>query len=77
MTIRNIMNTKDKVQEIVQRYGWIIPNRSRENCYTFAALIKKRYSLSNPIVFKDFNFIRNHPELYWENNQGRIKIIKI
>jgi hypothetical protein len=71
------MNTKEKIRVIMQRYSHIIPNNKRINCYDFANELKKHYSLNNPIVNRNFNFIRDCVDIYWEKSNNKIKVIKI
>ena len=71
------MISRYEIWRITHRYEHLIPEGRRLTNYQFADLIKSNYLLGNPIVFKQFNIIRELNELYWENRDGEIKIIKI
>ena len=71
------MNTKQQIARIINRYGYLLPEGERVTNYQFADLLKKHFSINNPIVFKEWNWIRDNIELYWENHNNRIKVIKI
>jgi len=56
-----------------KQFSHLIRMGKRLSNYDFAQLIKKHYLLSNPIINKVFNEIRNASDLYFETN----KIVRI
>ena len=74
MAIRNKTYLRKRIDLILERYSYLLPEGIKIKYYTFIELIEKAFSLNNPIVKQDINFIFENYDLTWEKSGDKVNI---
>jgi hypothetical protein len=67
----------EKLQNIVNLYGYVLPANKYVTCWRFAELIQENFSLTNPVTRRAVGFIESHIDLYYKRIRNYYKVTKI
>ena len=68
---------RSRCASIAQRYGRFLPENEKVKYYTFTEILKKHFSLNNPIVKQDIKFIQENYDLIWERRNNFVTLTRI